>query len=298
MTLAFIAEYEAMPSAYQRKEYLRQLWSTGTWMTPDFLDVIFADESEYVRAWAAGHLYLDFQDYSDWEHPVEIRNYEPLLLADSSPLVKAAYWSNPKCGRLPWSLISIAETWKEHFQSLTQLERLGLMQNPDLSMKYVVALMEASSEELKITQREHIDVLAAAGQNPRLINGSRRTGRDVWVVDGDPNSPFEEYGQMWKVAIDKWLDKPPVPFVFIKFIQTTPRVKLETYNRRFGKQEADDLKWLRKEVIRSCDPFDDKDILKAAWDDPDEECRATAEDRVGALTDYVGVKRRQAAKSA
>jgi hypothetical protein len=27
-------------------------------------------------------------------------------------------------------------------------------------------------------------------------------------------------------------------------------------------------------VIRSCDPFDDNKILKAAWDDPDEEDRA------------------------
>lgn len=295
MTQAFIAEYKAMPSAQQRKEYLRQLRSAGTWMTSDFLDTIYTDGSECVRAWAAGHLSVDFKDYSDWEHPVEVRNYEPLLLADPSPLVRAAYWSNPECRRLPWSLISIAEAWKKHFQELTQLERLGLMRNPRLSMKYVVALMETPSEELNISQKEHIEVLTAAGQNPRLINSSRHTGRRVWAVEGDANSPFEEYGQMWKLALDKWIDKPPVPFVFIKYIQTTPEVKREAYNRLLEKREANDRKWLRQEVIRSCDPFDDKDILKAAWEDPDEECRKIAQERVGSLTNYVGVKPRKTA---
>jgi hypothetical protein len=294
MTQAFIAEYKATPNAHQRKEYLRHLWTAGTWMTGDFLDTIYADASEYVRAWAAGHLSVDFKDYSDWQHPVEIRNYEPLLLADPSPIVRAAYWSNPNCRRLPWSLIWIAETWKEHFEGLTQLERLGLMRNPQLSMKYVVALMETPSEELKINQKEHIELLTAAGQNPKLINGSRHTGRGVWAVEGDANSPFEEYGQMWRLALDKWIDKPPVPFVFIKYIQTTPEVKLETYNRLLEKREANNLKWLRQEVIRSCDPFDDKNILKAAWDDPDEECKKIAQERVGVLTGYVGVKARKA----
>jgi hypothetical protein len=295
MTQAFIAEFRAMPSAHQRNEYLRQLWTAGTWMAADFLDTIYADGSEYVRAWAAGHLSVDFKDYSDWEHPIEVRNYEPILLADHSPIVRAAYWSNPRCQRLPWSAIRIAETWKEHFQRLTQLERLGLMRNPQLSMNYVVALMETPSEELKISQNEHIVVLTAAGQNPHLINNSRHTGRGMWEYRGDPNSPFEEYGQMWKLALDKWIDKPPVPFVFIKYIQTTPEVKLETYNRLLEKREANDMKWLRREVIRSCDPFDDKDVLKAAWGDPDEECRKIAQERVGALTNYVGVKPRERA---
>jgi hypothetical protein len=31
-------------------------------------------------------------------------------------------------------------------------------------------------------------------------------------------------------------------------------------------------------------------VLKAAWDDPDEECRKIAEERVGSLSKYVGVK--------
>jgi len=100
---------------------------------------------------------------------------------------------------------------------------------------------------------------------------------------------------MWKLAVDKWIDKPPVPFVFIRYIQTTPEVKLQTYNRLLGKQEADNLKRLRQEVIRSCDPFIDTYILKAAWDDPDEECRRIAQERVGTSTDFVGVKARKTA---
>jgi hypothetical protein len=294
-TQSLIAEYKAILSAHERKQYLQRLRDAGAWMAPDFLDLIYADADEYLRSWAAGHLSLEVKDYSHWERPVEIRNYEPLLLPDSSPLVRAAYWSNPRCRRLPWSLISISERWKEHFHSLTQLERLGLMRNPELSMQYVVALLDTASGELQISQQEHIAVLTAAAQNPRLINGSRHTGRDFWQVEGDVNPPFEEYAQMWELALDRWIDKPPVPFVFIKYIQTTPKVKLTIYDRLLKNELSKDQKWLRLEVIRSCDPFVDKDVLKAAWDDPDEECRKIAEERVGSFTDYVGVKTKKAA---
>ena len=290
-TQSFIAEYKAILSAHERKQYLQRLRDAGAWMRPDFLDLVYADADEYLRAWAAGHLSLEVEDYSHREHPVEIRNYEPLLLADSSPLVRAAYWSNPRCRRLPWSLISISERWKEHFHSLTQLERLGLMRNPELSMQYVVALLDTASGGLQISQQEHIAVLTAAAQNPTLIGRSRNTVRREW---GEWDPPFEEYGQMWKLALDKWLNSE-VPYVFIKYIQTTPEVKLEIYNRLLEKREATEQKVLRREVIRSCDPFDDRNVLKVAWDDPDEECRKIAEERVGSFTDYVGVKTKKAA---
>ncbi len=293
MTQMFIEEYRSMADSHHRKEYLRHLWNNGTWIRSEFLDVIYADQSEYVRAWAAGHLNTDFKDYSDWQNPVEIKNYEPALLGDRSPIVKAALWSNPNCHQLPWSMIWISDNWKEHFKGLSQLERLGLMRNPNLSLKYVVALMETSSEELEISVSQHVEILAAAGQNPRLITSSRRTGRGVWAVDGDANSPFEEYGRMWELALDRWIDKPPVPYVFLKYIQTTPEVKLAAYNRLLGSGKENDTKWLRAEVIRSCDPFDDKEVLKHAWEDPDEECRQIAEERVGHLTDYVGLKKRK-----
>jgi hypothetical protein len=294
MSQMFISEYKSMPSAHQRKEYLRQLWSAGTWMTAEFLDTIYTDENEHVRAWAAAHLNTNFKDYSDWQHPVEIRNYEPQLLKDPASVVRAALWSNPHCQRLPWSLIWIAETWKEHFRGLTQLERLGLTRNPELSMRYVVALLDTSSAELNISRQEHADVLSAAAVNPKLIGSSRRTGRKVWAVEGDANSPFEEYGQMWKACLDKWIDQSPVPYMFIKYIQTTPEVKLAAYNRLLSKPDGSDFKLLREEVIRSCDPFEDKDILRIAWEDPDEDCRKIAKERVGRFVSYVGVKNKKA----
>lgn len=295
MTKHFVAEYKAISDAYQRKDYLRHLRNEGVWMTADLLDVIYADESEFVRAWAAGHLSMDFKDYSDWEHPVEIRNYQQQLSSDPSPLVRAACWSNPEYHGLPWWLSDVSPTWKEQFQGLTQLERLGLMRNPRLSSNYVVALLQTQSGELNLTDQEHIQVLTAAGQNPAVINDSRRTGREAWAVEGDAFPPSEEYGEMWRLVVDRWLKKAPVPMVFLKYIQTTPKVKLEIYDRLLRKEEAkNDFKWLRQEVIRSCDPFRDKDVLKIAWDDPDEECRKIAEERVGALTQYVGVKARKA----
>jgi hypothetical protein len=292
-TQMYIVEYKSMPSAHQRKEFLRQLFKEGVWMKPELLDIIYNDENAYVRAWAASHLNTDFKDYTDFKNPREIRNYEPDLLRDSDLTVRAALWSNPKCNSLPWSLIWISEGWKEQFQSMSQIERLGLMRNPELSMRYVVALLETPSKELNLSRKEHAEVLSAAAVNPGLVGGSRRTGRKAWLGGGEGNSPFEEYGKMWELCLEKWLDEKIVPYLFIKYIQTTPKVKLVAYTRLLEKQENLDFKWLRAEVIRSCDPFDDKPVLKVAWDDPDEECRKIATERVGRLAGIVGVQARK-----
>jgi hypothetical protein len=288
-THMYISEYKSISSAHQRKEFLRQLFKEDVWMEPELLDIVYADENAHLRAWAAGHLVTDFKDYTDFENPREIRNYEPTLLRDPEPIVRAALWSNPQCNRLPLSLIWISEQWKEQIQGMSQLERLGLMRNPNLSMRYVIALLETPSEELNLNQEEHAQMLAAAAVNPQLVGSSRRTGRKAWIGGGEGNPPFKEYGEMWKLCLEKWIDKPPVPYLFIKYIQTTPEVKLAIYTRLLEKYGNLDYKWLRKEVIGSCDPFIDKEVLKAAWDDLDEECRATARERVGRFTDYVGV---------
>jgi len=74
-TQMYISEFKSMPSAHQRKEFLRQLFHDGVWMRPELLDVIYADESAFVRAWAAGHLETDFKDFTaDIRNPREIRN--------------------------------------------------------------------------------------------------------------------------------------------------------------------------------------------------------------------------------
>ena len=286
-TQMLVAEFRSMPNHHERKEFLRRLFKQGVWMEPGLLDIIYADENACVRAWAAGHLETDFKDYTDYENPREIRNYEPALLQDPEPIVRAALWSNPACNRLPWSLIWISEGWKDQMGNMSHIERLGLMRNPKLSMRYVVALLETPSEELNMTRKEHGEVLSAAAVNPDLVEGSRRTGRQAWLAEGEGNSPFEEYGKMWEHCLEKWIDQPPVPYLFVKYIQTTSEVKLAAYNRLVGKA---DYKWLREEVIRSCDPLIDDKVLKAAWNDADEDCRKIAKDRVGKFTSYVGVK--------
>ena len=60
----------------------------------------------------------------------------------------------------------MSENWKEHFQGLSHIERLGLMRNPELSKQYLVALMEAPSGELNISRIEHAEILRAAAMNP------------------------------------------------------------------------------------------------------------------------------------
>ena len=276
-TQMYIAEYKSIPGAFQRKEFLGRLFKEGVLMEPELLDIIYSDANVYVRAWAACHLETDFTQR-------EIRNYEATLLQDPDPIVRAALWSNPRCKRLPWSIAYVSKEWKEQLRSMKQLERLGLMRNPELSPLYVVALLATPSEELNMSREEHAAMLGAAAVNPGLISGSRRVGRDAWRTwSGDYNPPLEEYGQMWKLCLEKWMDTPTArylsetpPYLFMKYIQTTPEVKLSTYNHLLEKLDPNDSKWLRREVIRSCDPFIDNRILKLAWDDPDEECRGIA----------------------
>jgi len=291
-TQMLVAEYMSMPTPHERKEFLRQMFKQGVWMEPGLLDAIYADENAHVRAWAAGHLETDFKDYTDHKNPREIRNYEPALLQDPEPIVRAALWSNPNCNRLPWNLVwsEIHEGWKDQMRNMSHIERLGLMRNPELLRHYVVALLETPSEELGMTRKEHGEVLSAAAVNPHLVGGSRRYGREAYTDGEYGNPPSEEYGKMWEFCLDKWIDQPPVPYLFVKYIQTTPEVKLATYNRLLEKA---DYKWLREEVIRTCDPFIDHKVLKMVWNDPDEGCRRIAAERVGRFTSYVGVKARK-----
>jgi hypothetical protein len=283
-TRMFMSEYRAIRDPLQRKEFLRELIKAEVWMEAEFLDLVYGDENAHVRAWAAAHLYTDYTNSDD--HRV-IRNYEPRLLEDPDPLVRAALWSNPKCQQLPWSMISIAENWKERFRAMSPLERLGLMRNPDLSMHYVVALLDTASEELHISRDEHAEILRAAAVNPDLVGSSRRTGRNYWTVEGHANSPFEEYGRMWELCLEKWLSDRAVPYFFIKYIQTTPKVKLSTYNRLL--ERGDDHNVLRQALIESCDPIRDGDVLKVAWNDPDKNCQEAARGRVGIYGKFLGL---------
>lgn len=290
-TQMYILEYGAILDAHERKEFLLRLHNAGVWMKPKLLDAIYADESAFVRAWAAGHLATDFKDYTDRKNPHKIRDYEPNLLQSPEPAVRAALWSNPECTRLPWSLIWVSEGWKEQLQSMSQMERLGLMRNPELSKQFVVALLETPSGELNMTRKEHAEVLCAAAVNPDLIGSSRFHGRKGWVGGGEGNSPFEEFGRMWIACLDKWTDEFGVLYWFFKYIQTTPEIKLAVYSRLLeGVGDQEECKELRIAVIRSCDPFDDGPVLKAAWNDPDEKCREIARERVGGFGGFLGLK--------
>jgi hypothetical protein len=267
-TQMYIAEYKSITSPHERREFLRHLHKAEVWMAPEFLDLIYADESTYVRAWAAGHLNTQF---------VDGRNYEPDLLQDPEPVVRAALWSNPQCQNLPWKdrRTGLSEGWKEQLGTMSQIERLGLMRNPKLEMRFVVALLETSSEQLEMNEYEHEKVLCAAAVNPDLIWGSR--------------SAFEEYGTMWTLCLDKWIDTT-VPEHFFKHIQTTSEIKKAIYQRLLEKEDDHHFKELRMYVIRSCDPLIDEPVLKKAWNDPDQECREIAKEQIGIFGDFVGVE--------
>lgn len=292
VTAMFAGEYKSIASPHARKRFLAKLRQFGVWTQPELLDAVYADENPFVRAWAAAHLNTDFTDYADSKNPRTIRDYESSLLKDPAPIVRAALWSNPKSRQLPWYVVGVGlkEAWKEQFRNMSQIERLGLMRNPELGKALVLALLESSSEELGVTRDQHREILCAAAINADLISGSRRTGRGAWVGGGEGNAPFEEYGQMWELCSEKWLGEPSVPFFFFRYIQTTPEVKLATYQRLLAAKRSAEYAWLRQEIIRSCDPLDDKEILKLGWDDPDDKCREAAKERVGIHARLVGVQ--------
>jgi hypothetical protein len=106
----------------------------------------------------------------------------------------------------------------------------------------------------------------------------------------DWNPLLEYFGTMWDLCVDKWLDNPGVAYTFFKYVQTTPEKKLRAYQALLDKDDDKTFSWLREEVVRSCDPSDDRKVLKLAWSDRNEKCREIAKERVGVYTKVVGVE--------
>jgi len=278
-TQMFMAEYKSIRSPHDRKDFLRKLHKADVWMAPELLDLVYADENTFVRAWAAGHLKTEL---------IDARNYEPDLLQDPEPIVRAALWSNPQCQNLPWRdrRTGLSESWKEQLLTMSQMERLGLMRNPKLEMRFVVVLLETPSEQVGMSKYEHLQVLCAAAVNPDLVWESRSTGRDGSVACGEGYPPPEEYGRMWMLCLDQWLDTS-VPEHFFKHIQTTPKIKEAIYQRLLEREDDRYFKDLRWYVIRSCDPPIDEPVLKMALNDPDQDCREIAKQQISVFGDFV-----------
>jgi hypothetical protein len=163
------------------------------------------------------------------------------------------------------------------------------MRNEGIRDEFVVALLNADSEELGMTRDEHSKLLWAAATNTRIMWGSRRHGRDYWQVEGDVNSPSAEYGQMWELSLEKWMDKKYVPYAFLQWVQTSQKTKLAVYDKLLKLRKEDYPEMFRKAVIEGCDPITDSKLLKIAWDDEDKECRSAARTRVGSYMKWVGV---------
>src|ERR1700691_3288531 len=91
-------------------------------------------------------------------------------------------------------------------------------------------MMETTTEELNIRRFEHSNILVAAAMNPKLIGSSRFSGRQSSATYDWPNPPTKEYGQMWELSVNKWMDRGTVvPYYFLKFIQTTAATKVAVY---------------------------------------------------------------------
>jgi hypothetical protein len=285
-----VVELEGRPDPADRANFLTALQRAGAYFPVKLEDLIFKDKSPKVRVWAAANLRMVHKDYTDFENPVVIANYEARIKADPEPLVRASVWLNPNNEHLPWSFLRPTEDWKERLAGMTQLERLALMRNSDLSFRFILALLEEPTASLGMTRKEHADMLFAAATNIRIVWSSRHHGRDAWLSGDEGNPPFEEFGEMWKVSLDKWMDIPTVPYVFIRYVQTTPEAKLATYERLLKASQDIKPQHFRKFIIDGCDPVTDSKVLKRAWDDPDKDCKEAARERVGSFATWLGVK--------
>lgn len=283
-----MAEFKAPPAALERKAFLKRFFRTcGDYLPISVADAAAKDDDPAVRVWAAAHMNLIYKDYSskDWENAPIIRDFTEVFAADVEPIVRAALWSNPDHPKLENRLfhsLGVPQGWEELVAGMSTLDRLALMRNPDISSRFIVALMKAESDALSIPQSEHIELLSAALLNPRPIQLSRRFGRDFYLTFGDGNPPDEVYAEMWSVAVERWLETP-IPYRVFNFIQTTPKVKLATYQRL-----AEEKHWgLRDAILSGSDPSRDGDVLKLGLTDPKDSCKWTAGERCGDYRAFV-----------
>lgn len=277
-----MAEFKAPPAALERKAFLKRFFRTcGDYLPISVAGAAAKDDDPAVRVWAAAHMNLIYKDYSgkDWENAPIIRDFTEVFTADVEPIVHAALWSNPDHPKLH---SGFPEKWEQLLPTLSTLDRLAMMRNPDISSQFIVALMNAKLDALSIPKSEHIELLSAALLNPRPIQLSRRFGRDFYLTFGDGNPPDEVYAEMWNVAVERWLETP-IPYRVFRFIQTTPKVKLVTYQRL-----AEEKHWgLREAILSGSDPSRDGAVLKLGLSDPKDSCKWIAEERCGDYRAFV-----------
>lgn len=283
-----MAEFKAPPAALERKAFLKRFFRTcGDYLPISLADAAAKDDDPAVRIWAAAHMNLIYKDYSgkDWENAPIIRDFTEVFTADVEPVVHAALWSNPDHPKLENRLFhswGVPQGWEGLVAGMSTLDRLALMRNADISSRFIVALMKIESDALSIPKSEHVELVSAALLNPRPIQLSRRFGRDFYLTFGDGNPPDEVYAEIWNVAFERWLETP-IPYRVFKFIQTTPKVKLATYQRL-----AEEKHWgLREAILSGSDPSRDGAVLKLGLADPKDSCKWTAEARCGDYQAFV-----------
>ncbi len=280
-----MAEFKAGSTALDRKALLKRFYRTcGAYLPTLLADAAGKDADPAVRIWAAAHMNLIHRNYSgkDWENAPILRDFTEILGGDPEPVVSAAVWSNPTHPKRPFSALGVPQGWEKLVAAMSKLDRLALMRNADISSRFIVALMKAESDVLSIPKSEHIELLSAALLNPRPIQLSRRFGRDFYLTFGDGNPPDEVYAEMWNVAVERWLETP-IPYRVFNFIQTTPKVKLATYQRL-----AEEKHWsLREAILSGADPSKDGPVLKLGLADPKDSCKWTAEKRCGDYRAFV-----------
>jgi len=234
------------------------------------------DSNETVRIWLASHAKFDSLEKGDAEGIINA------LKNDPSPYVIASLLSNPDFEELPWQCLcggKLEDDWRERVRRYTPEQCLALMYNPMLSPDFLLELMRSTPATLSLDPELHKQMVAIGVRNPGIIENSRMWGRKMkqTVSRDDVIETDMRYGEIWKLAFGgSWLYDISRPVA--RYIQTSPKVKLEIYNRFRENRDP----FTRLAILEGCIMPMDEETLRLGAQDSEMLCKREAQSKIEA----------------
>lgn len=230
------------------------------------------DGASNVRAWfARNSTSLDYRerDYTQPEATCEFpeRNLVEMLRVDSDPYVQACLFEN----RCIMAGSSMSECW---FTGGNHLQRLALMRNPWINESLVLKIFDYEDRSLEIDPNQRRELALAFLTNASALKDSHKDAADLFdPITGSSRAVY--FKMLWELAA-KWPPESGVPYT------TFNSVGAEDVTKEAAFTAAGD-EWVKRAILENCD-YRDKKTIDLGMHDPDDICRETAYERVGALS--------------